>query len=68
MSHRLEPRVLSLVVDASLSARPVDPPADGPDDDVQDLLAVWLAEVSAEDAKRRPSGEAEPPPAETPPS
>jgi hypothetical protein len=61
MSPRLEPRVLTLVVDASAPARLVAPPADAYDHEVLDRLAGWLAEVSAEDARRGLLGEAEPP-------
>lgn len=61
MSPQLEPRVLGLTGDASASARLRDLSPDTTDPEVLDRLAVWLAEVSAEAARRRPIGEAEPP-------
>ena len=60
MSARLEPRPVALVDDASPSGRLGDISPDTADPEVLDCLAIWLAEVSAEVAMRRASGEAEP--------
>jgi hypothetical protein len=50
-----KPRVLGLV-DASVSARIGDLRAESMDRKVLDLLAVWLAEVSAEATLQGPAG------------
>ncbi len=51
-----KPRVLGLV-DATAPARLGDLRADSTDTDIVDLLAVWLAEVSAEATLQGPAGE-----------
>ena len=56
MSPLPEPRVLGLV-DATAPARLGDLRADPTDTDIADLLAIWLAEVSAEATLQGPAGE-----------
>jgi hypothetical protein len=51
-----KPRILGLV-DATASARLGDLIPDSTDTDVLDLLAVWVAEVSAEATLQGPAGE-----------
>ena len=51
-----KPRVLGLV-DATAPARLDDLRADSTDTDIVGLLAVWLAEVSAEATLQGPAGE-----------
>ena len=57
MNPLLKPRVLRLV-DATGPAHLGDLRSDSTDTDLLDLLAVWLAEVSAEATRERSSGEA----------
>ena len=61
MSHQLDRRVLTFDADPAGPVRSLPSPADPSDHQALDRLAGWLAEVSAEDARRRLMGEAEPP-------
>jgi len=51
-----KPRLLRLV-DSTVAARLGDPRADSTDNEMLDLLAVWLADVSAEATLQGSAGE-----------